>query len=100
MKSRMYRATSSPACGNAMSARTCSRRSAGTDSGRFWGRLAFRKYPGTIRVAVLPPIERGLSREALMRRLAAAFAEGAAALGTPVDNSVGSAPPALPSRAS
>lgn len=65
-----------------------------TDSGLFWGKRAFRKTPGVIRVAILPPLPSGLPREELMRRLQAAFAEGAAALPTararfPVDNSVG-----------
>lgn len=45
-----------------------------TDSGRFWGRRAFRKQPGTIRIAVLPPLPPGLRREALMDALAAALA--------------------------
>lgn len=60
-----------------------------TDSGRYWGRRAFRKRPGVIRIAILPPIAPGLPREALMRRLATVFAEGSAALETPVDKSVG-----------
>lgn len=71
-----------------------------TDSGRYWGRRAFRKRPGVIRIAVLPPIEAGLRREALLQRLAAAFAAGAAALDAPVDNSVGSALPRFPLRTS
>jgi 1-acyl-sn-glycerol-3-phosphate acyltransferase len=71
-----------------------------TDSGRFWGRRAFRKMPGTIRIAILPPLAPGLKREALMQRLAETFAEGARTLGTPVDKSVGGALPPLPSRAS
>jgi 1-acyl-sn-glycerol-3-phosphate acyltransferase len=71
-----------------------------TDSGRHWGRRAFRKIPGTIRIAVLPPIPPGLPREALMQRLATVFADGAAALDPPVDKSVGSPANPLPSRAS
>ena len=65
-----------------------------TDSGDHWGRRAFRKRPGTIRVAILPPLETGLPREELMARLERAYADGYAALrsGQPVDNSVGSAP--------
>jgi 1-acyl-sn-glycerol-3-phosphate acyltransferase len=70
-----------------------------TDSGRYWGRRALRKRPGTIRIAVLPPIPAGLKREALMRRLEGAFVDGAAALGTPGDKSVGSAVGSLPLRA-
>jgi 1-acyl-sn-glycerol-3-phosphate acyltransferase len=71
-----------------------------TNSGLHWGKQAFRKYPGTIRIAILPPIAPGLKREALMRCLEAAFAEGAAALDPPVDKSVGHAPERLPLRAS
>lgn len=46
-----------------------------TDSGRYWGRRAFRKQAGTIQISVLPPIFSSCGREALMDRLAAAFAE-------------------------
>jgi len=45
-----------------------------TDSGRYWGRRAFRKQPGTIRIVVRPPLPAGLRREELMRRLAEAMA--------------------------
>lgn len=40
-----------------------------TDSGRHWGRRAFRKTPGVISIAVLPPLPAGLSRKALMETL-------------------------------
>lgn len=62
-----------------------------TDSGHYWGRRAFLKHPGTIRIAVLPPLPAGLPREELMRRLAEAYAQGYASLRNPgaVDNSVG-----------
>jgi 1-acyl-sn-glycerol-3-phosphate acyltransferase len=53
-----------------------------TDSGLRWGRQAFRKRPGPIRIAVLPPIPPGLERAELMRRLEAAFQRGQAALAT------------------
>lgn len=56
-----------------------------TDSGRFWGRRAFRKTPGTIRIALLPPIPPGGRREILMAELAAALSS---ALPDPVDKSV------------
>jgi len=59
-----------------------------TDSGLRWGRRAFRKRPGVIHVAILPPIEAGLPRDVLMARLAEALANGAAALAGGVDNSV------------
>ncbi|MBW8270126.1 lysophospholipid acyltransferase family protein [Caldovatus aquaticus] len=51
---------------------------AATDSGRFWGRRAFRKRPGTLTVAILPPLPGGLPRAELMARLEAAI-EGEAA---------------------
>jgi 1-acyl-sn-glycerol-3-phosphate acyltransferase len=53
-----------------------------TDAGRFWGRRAFHKFPGTIHVRVLEPIAAGTERAVLMRRLAEA-------LRTPVENPVG-----------
>lgn len=40
-----------------------------TDSGILWGRRAFLKRPGTIHVAVLPPLPAGLPRPALMAAL-------------------------------
>lgn len=60
-----------------------------TNSGEHWGRRAFRKRPGVIRVAVLPPLPAGLGRDELLARLAAIFAQG---LPQPVDNSVGEVP--------
>ncbi len=42
---------------------------AATDSGRHWGRRAFRKSPGVIHVSVLPPLPVGLQRAALMAAL-------------------------------
>jgi len=45
-----------------------------TDSGRYWGRRAFRKQSGTIQICVLPPILSSRGRDALMDQLAAAFA--------------------------
>ena len=40
-----------------------------TDSGRYWGRRAFRKRSGTIHIKLLPPLPAGLKREVLMQRL-------------------------------
>ena len=54
-----------------------------TDSGRCWGKRAFKKLPGVIHVVILPPIPGGLSRAELMPRLEAAFAQGDAALSRP-----------------
>jgi 1-acyl-sn-glycerol-3-phosphate acyltransferase len=42
-----------------------------TDSGRCWGRRAFRKMPGVISISVLPPLPSGLSRKPLMETLEA-----------------------------
>jgi len=53
-----------------------------TDSGRFWGRRAFRKRPGVIRIAIQPPLDPALTRSALLASLQEAFTH-------PVDNSVG-----------
>lgn len=39
------------------------------NSGLFWPRRSFRRYPGTVRVAFLPPIEPGLDRQAFYDRL-------------------------------
>lgn len=58
-----------------------------TDSGTSWGRRAWRRRAGTIRVAILPPLPAGLPRAELMTRLAALYAAP-----IPVDNSVGAAP--------
>jgi 1-acyl-sn-glycerol-3-phosphate acyltransferase len=44
-----------------------------TDSGRVWGRRAFEKRPGTIRISVLPPLPRGLPRPALLGALESAI---------------------------
>ncbi|MGC8468283.1 MAG: lysophospholipid acyltransferase family protein [Acetobacteraceae bacterium] len=58
-----------------------------TDSGRLWGRRAFRKLPGTIHIDLAPPIPPGLDRAAVMARIEAAFAGPAEG----VENSVGTA---------
>ena len=42
-----------------------------TDSGLCWGRRAFRKTPGVISIAVLPPLPPGLARKPLMETLEA-----------------------------
>ncbi len=44
-----------------------------TDSGRLWGRRAFHKRPGTIRVSVLPPLPKGLPRAQLLAALETAI---------------------------
>lgn len=40
-----------------------------TDSGRFWGRRAFRKRPGTIRIVIGSPIPARTDRKTLMQAL-------------------------------
>jgi 1-acyl-sn-glycerol-3-phosphate acyltransferase len=54
-----------------------------TDSGLCWSRRAFFKYPGTIHIAIQPPIPPGLPREALLERLTQSLANGAAELARP-----------------
>jgi 1-acyl-sn-glycerol-3-phosphate acyltransferase len=56
-----------------------------TDSGRCWGRRAFRKRPGVIHVALLPPIPAGTRRQELLPRLETALRDGAAVFRQPVD---------------
>lgn len=51
-----------------------------TDSGRCWGRRAFRKTPGVIRIAIGAPLPAGLPRAELLRQLEQAFVAGDAAL--------------------
>jgi 1-acyl-sn-glycerol-3-phosphate acyltransferase len=55
-----------------------------TDSGRYWGRLAFRKLPGTIRIAIQPPLAGPSGRDAVLAALRMAFEPGKL-----VDKSVG-----------
>ncbi len=62
-----------------------------TDSGRYWGRRAFRKRAGTIRIAVLPPLPADLARGALTARLESLYARGPGS----VDNIVDGASPLL-----
>ncbi len=59
-----------------------------TDSGLLWGRRAFHKRPGTIHVAVLPPVPSGLPRPAFMAALAEAIegeSDRLAGISRPVD---------------
>lgn len=61
-----------------------------TDSGRCWGRRAFRKRPGVIHIQILPPIPAGTPRQKLVPLLEAALRDGAAVLAESVDKSVSS----------
>ncbi len=56
-----------------------------TDSGRCWGRRAFRKLPGTIHIVIRQKIQPGTPRRELMRLLAERLELESVA----VDNSVG-----------
>ncbi|MBW6397987.1 1-acyl-sn-glycerol-3-phosphate acyltransferase [Roseomonas sp. HJA6] len=61
-----------------------------TDSGRCWGRRAFRKPPGVIHISVLPPLPAGQPRAALMNALETAIEDETARLhgsAHPVDKS-------------
>jgi 1-acyl-sn-glycerol-3-phosphate acyltransferase len=60
-----------------------------TDSGVFWGRRAFRKRPGKIRITIGPPIAPGLPRRLLMQSLDAALRDDIGPSPVLVDNSVG-----------
>jgi 1-acyl-sn-glycerol-3-phosphate acyltransferase len=60
-----------------------------TDSGRIWGRRAFHKHRGIIRISILPPLPPGLKRDALLRELEERIeGETAKLLAEPVDKSV------------
>lgn len=60
-----------------------------TDSGRVWGRRAFLKHPGVIRIVIMPPLPAGLGRAALHRALETAIEEESARLlAEPVDKLV------------
>ncbi len=60
-----------------------------TNSGRHWGRRAFRKAPGTIHIVIHPPIPANTSRRDLMDRLRTALQDEALIPRDPVHNSVG-----------
>jgi len=59
-----------------------------TNSGAFWGRRAFRKRPGTIRILIRAGLPPTLPRQELMRRLRGDLAMPEEA-DTPVEKSVG-----------
>src|SRR6185437_5497512 len=61
-----------------------------TDSGRLWGRRAFRKRAGTIHLVIAPPLPPDLPRKALLDRIGASWV-AAEAVFKPVDKSVGRA---------
>lgn len=50
-----------------------------TDSGRFWGRRAFRKAPGTIRIAIGPALDPSGGHRALLAEMTRAIGDEALA---------------------
>jgi 1-acyl-sn-glycerol-3-phosphate acyltransferase len=46
---------------------------AATDSGLFWGRKAFHKYPGTLRIRLFPALAGGATRAEILLRLEQCF---------------------------
>lgn len=60
-----------------------------TNSGLFWGKRRGDKHPGTIRIAVCPPLPAGLPREALLKGIDRAWRDAEARGFAAVDNSVG-----------
>ena len=61
-----------------------------TDSGRYWGRRAFRKRAGTIRIEVRPALPPDLGRDALTRTLRELFENHAQPVDNVVDQAAGS----------
>jgi 1-acyl-sn-glycerol-3-phosphate acyltransferase len=59
-----------------------------TDSGTCWGRRAFRKRPGVIRILILPPIPPATPRQQIVPMLEIALRNGAASLAGSVDKPV------------
>ncbi len=60
-----------------------------TDSGRHWAHGRFGKYPGTIHIAIGPPIPPGASRETLLASIEAHWRSCEINGFAPVENSVG-----------
>ncbi len=67
-----------------------------TDSGRSWGRRGFRKRPGTIHIAIHPPLAPRLPRQVLLARLGALYAAGPGTAAALVENSVEGSAPGFP----
>lgn len=58
-----------------------------TDSGVVWPRRSFLRRPGTIRIAILPPLPLGLARHDLLARLKELYTAGVTAVGKSVGES-------------
>jgi 1-acyl-sn-glycerol-3-phosphate acyltransferase len=48
-----------------------------TDSGEFWGRNAFRKNPGRLRIRICPPLPAAMPRAEILAALSRIFYDGA-----------------------
>jgi 1-acyl-sn-glycerol-3-phosphate acyltransferase len=59
-----------------------------TNSGIYWGRRAFMKYPGTIHITIGPPIPAGTRRAALLPAIERFWGDCQASHAAAVDNSV------------
>lgn len=55
-----------------------------TDSGLVWPRRSYLRRPGTIRIAILPPLPKELPRRALLSRLTELYQAGIDPVGKPV----------------
>jgi 1-acyl-sn-glycerol-3-phosphate acyltransferase len=66
-----------------------------TDSGRLWTRDRLGKHPGTIHIAIGPPIQAGMSRPGMLACIQAFWQRTEEAGFEPVDKSVGQPFPAL-----
>ena len=62
------------------------------DSGRYWPRLSWRKYPGRITVRILPAIDAGLGRRAFMQRLETEIETATASIVRASETSPGAGP--------
>jgi 1-acyl-sn-glycerol-3-phosphate acyltransferase len=60
---------------------------AATNSGRFWGRRAFMKYPGVIRITIGHVIPAGTPRRPLLAAIEASWREAEKHWDSPVGNS-------------
>jgi 1-acyl-sn-glycerol-3-phosphate acyltransferase len=70
------------------------------NSGLFWGRRGFLRYPGTVRVEILEPIPPGLNRRVFFRRLKGDIETATAALvAQGLHERDENAPPAVPAAA-
>jgi len=67
-----------------------------TNSGTYWGRRAFMKYPGVVRIAVGEPIAASMPRAAMLEAIEAHWRRAERQGYQPVDNSVDKTASMLP----